>query len=358
MDEWLFAWFKCDHAHFASEHETAAAPVEPAASAFWTPQQDRHAVEAKRTPPETVIQIAAGPVASGFTTPVKAAVEEKKRTPPKTPSQHRIWRHSINTYEGTVAEVKLPDAVERHLCTSPVLNAYREYDDVVKYIYSALTRMSQVQLNYTSGVPRCLFKLSKGYSALTFHPIDKLPIDINDISGNRFPRADVEHLLAIEDLGRGSSGRAWLMCTTSTNPGVCVLKFLNKSINNEDLLREKIWWDRIYPEFTDKTKVEMWGGAYALMMPHFSFIREEQQKDFETSIRVVLQEKFENRGYVHGDVKWRNIGCYLKNGELTPVVFDLEGVCKYKEEVHRGWIDNAIEHLFRGEVKGDESTPG
>jgi hypothetical protein len=81
------------------------------------------------------------------------------------------------------------------------------------------------------------------------------------------------YLYAIEDLGRGSDGRVWLMCTYSVAV-CCVLKFPIKDgncqfKNVEDELKN---WQKAHLEFATKVIHENWCGRWALRMPHFSLL--------------------------------------------------------------------------------------
>jgi hypothetical protein len=155
----------------------------------------------------------------------------------------------------------------------------------------------------------------------------------------------VTQLLAIEDLGRGSSGKAWLCSTTSTRPSICVLKFSNKAGEKFSLEDEKQWWHQIYPEFASKVKVEEWSGSSALVMPHFTPVPESRRPAFERSIRDLLTRRF-GVDYIHKDVRWRNIGYYLRQGEEIPVLFDLESVKQFEQGKDDNWIDIAMMSLY------------
>ncbi len=76
------------------------------------------------------------------------------------------------------------------------------------------------------------------------------------------------HLLAVEDLGRGGSGKVWLIRTVSTRkPSICVLLFHNEN-SIISMNQEKCNWDAVYPEFEKITSVDTWSGSIALKMPH------------------------------------------------------------------------------------------
>jgi hypothetical protein len=160
--------------------------------------------------------------------------------------------------------------------------------------------MTQVKLNQHKGVPRSLFKLHRGeddaLQKITFHSLDGIPFAVECIQSNRFPRASTKILLGLEDLGRGSTGKAWLCCTLSASPALCVLKFGNKSdnVSTGRLKEEKKWWDAMYPQFKHMTKVEIWGGSDALMMPHICAIPLEERGEFKERVHVADHERRED----------------------------------------------------------------
>eukprot|EP00601_Ochromonadales_sp_CCMP2298_P024629 CAMPEP_0173282286 /NCGR_PEP_ID=MMETSP1143-20121109/6724_1 /TAXON_ID=483371 /ORGANISM="non described non described, Strain CCMP2298" /LENGTH=568 /DNA_ID=CAMNT_0014219817 /DNA_START=38 /DNA_END=1742 /DNA_ORIENTATION=- len=311
LEDWMFCWFPADTAHFSTEFEPYTAT-----SAFRRRRLDEPSKD--------------------------------------TPSRKNRWSHGVELPEDDCEDpdefVWTGEVVERALHTSPVINAYTDYDLLLQYLCSAFTRMTQVKLNQRRGVPRSLFKLHKGEDAspkISFHPIDGIPFSVEKITSNKFPRANTKMLLALEDLGRGSTGKAWLCCTLSTSPALCVLKFANKSNNvSARLKQEKEWWDAVYPQFMGMTKVEVWGGSDALVMPHICAIPEVERDEFRERICAMMRTSFHKRGYKHQDVAWRNIGYYvdMEDNIKSPVLFDLERVSAGVESDE--WVTEAMSRLF------------
>jgi hypothetical protein len=318
LEDWMFCWFPADAEHFSTELEPYTATC-----TFLTPQKASASAGASESPPRD------------------------------TPSRRNRWSHGVELPEDDSEDpdefVLAGEVVERALHTSPVINAHTDYDLLLQYLCSAFTRMTQVKLNLHRGVPRSLFKLHRGEDArpkISFHPLDDIPFVVENIQSNRFPRANTKMLLALEDLGRGSSGKAWLCCTLSSSPALCVLKFGNKSDNvSARLKQEKQWWDAVYPQFKAMTKVEVWGGSDALVMPHICAIPEEERGEFKDGVRAMMLENFHKQGLEHKDVAWRNIGYYEDNNHIkSPVLFDLE---RLSEHVNSdAWVEEAMARLF------------
>ena len=152
--------------------------------------------------------------------------------------------------------------------------------------------------------------------------------------------------MALEDLGRGENGKAWL-CITDTQPfcAVCVLKFDNKG-RNMNLQREKNMWHLLYPEFEPMVKVEMWSGADALVMPHLATVLTEEREKYRKEVKEVLTA-IKSKAKVHRDVHWRNIGKYSReDGKVVIVVFDLHDVVDYNANTHQIWIEQTMANLY------------
>lgn len=284
--------------------------------------------------------------------------------PRETPSQQRGIVHYIDELiddcpesidEATVAwdmqddelNDELTQEMERKLCTTPVMNIYQEPIRVLQHLCHAFQLMFHAPLDHTSGLPRCLLKLHKDVCRVTFHPASYDAV-VSEVDFNKFPSKDVKTLVALEDLGRGSTGKAWLCVTmTKSRSASCVLKFDNEDCVSSRLFMEREMWHLIYPEFSTMVKVEHWSGADALVMPHFSTVLKHEREQYKAELLAVLTTRFMEKGKVHRDVQWRNIGKYRKkNGEVALVVFDLYSVVDYNVDAHRDWIDNAMKVLF------------
>lgn len=229
LEEWAFCWFPNDSEHFSSGPLTA-----PSYDAMYT---------------------YSGDLRSAFT--------------------HDVASISIGSDIADKRECIPTNAViERRLCSTPVINAHTDYTLLLRHLTSAFIRMSQLTLGHSPKVPRCVIQFTRGdvsTSGVSFLPSKSMPFDVDGIVSNNFPPSNQSTLVAIADLGRGSTGRSWLCCTMHESPFVCVLKFRNQldSRNEEWLQEEKNWWMTIYPEFAAMVSVDLWGNNHALIMPRF-----------------------------------------------------------------------------------------
>jgi hypothetical protein len=301
---------------------------------------------------------------AGLATPTKSGSELKRNSPPgNTPSQQKgeDGLHTIIDQGGAEEDTGTEEFVPpgggsrtRQLSTwSMTCPEGESASQLLGGVCTALTRMAAARRGcYRGGPSRCLFKLHKEVQSITWHPAS-YDESIGRVNFDQYPRSTTKTLLALEDLGRGSSGKAWLCATTSMTSAVCVLKYHNKQ-DNSRLEREKVYWGSIYPEFKQQVSVDMWSGSLALMMPHFATIQEDHRLRYKDDIENLLREKFVAKSLVHTDVRWRNIGCYENaKRERTVVLYDLDGVQEYNVEKHADWVEIALKSLFSD---GDEAV--
>ena len=238
-----------------------------------------------------------------------------------------------------------PKEMDRLLCTTKVMSIHKEYDVVLQHLCSAFQLMANSHTNYSSVLPRCLLKFHKGTTTVNFHPLSYKEVH-EKVGFSKFPQRSTKTLVALEDLGRGENGKAWL-CGTVTQPcsAVCVLKFDNKG-TSKHLESERDMWHLLYPEFQHMVNVEMWSGAYALVMPHLATVLTEEREKYRKKIEVVLTAFMEKKK-VHKDVRWRNIGKYRReDGEVEIVIFDLHNVVDYDANSHHSWIEESMKSLY------------
>ena len=189
FEEWMFAWFVADDKHFTCETNSGTAAEEETDSAQDSP------------PGDTPSRLSAEYHFIGEEVEDEDEDEEEE--------------------EGLAGELQLYG--DRTLTTTQVFNSKEDFEVLLEHVYTAFRRMSEVRIHHKLGVPRCLFQLRSDRVGITWHAIDRIPIDLMNLSSiNSSPRDSVKHLLAVEDLGRGSSGKVWLTCTVSNKPSICV----------------------------------------------------------------------------------------------------------------------------------------
>lgn len=320
-DEWLVSWFPIDSQILVHAH------AEPPGAPFTTPEKKK---ATSSSPADT-----------------------KGHSPPGgTPSQQRGVIHFIDELTDLSSDfdddnVEVTQEMDRLLCTSDVMNINEDPIRVLQHLCGAFELMSKAHMYHTANLSRCLLKFHKGAQKVTFHPVS-YDVVHSQVNFDKFPNKSVKTLVALEDLGRGSTGKAWL-CVTVTKPrsASCVLKFDNDKSVSSKLLYEREMWHLLYPEFSMMVKLENWSGADALVMPHFSAVLESEREQYRDELLEVLNTHFFDKGKVHRDVRWRNIGKYCnRRGAVSLVVFDLNDVVNYDVAAHLDWIDTAIKSLF------------
>ena len=88
-----------------------------------------------------------------------------------------------------------------------VLNSQADFETLLQHLYTAFKRMDEVRLDHTVGVPHCLFQLHKEQE---WHHMARHTQQLHRSHG---PVCNLllQHLLAVEDLGRGGqwAGGGW-----------------------------------------------------------------------------------------------------------------------------------------------------
>eukprot|EP00037_Helgoeca_nana_P030680 m.381072 g.381072 ORF g.381072 m.381072 type:complete len:312 (+) comp28244_c0_seq1:2831-3766(+) len=147
-------------------------------------------------------------------------------------------------------------------------------------------------------------------------------------------------LYIVHKLGGGQNCRVRL--ASSESGYLHVLKFWTENLKSEsDGMRlQRKAWATIYPEYDAFVGVETWAGMMCLRMPYF---RSVEVKDRECALPLVKEAltQIDKLGYVHSDVKWRNLG-QSPDGEKI-VLYDLDIHKKTDSDVN--WIDTACNSL-------------
>ena len=235
---------------------------------------------------------------------------------------------------------------DRVLHVSRIFHKNDDDSVTVKAIASAILKMSKAERRPYSDFfqdleRRSILKFEKGVNASVFWT--RLTLT-NGPQWNKVanPR---RWLFAIEDLGYGAHGRVWLCC--SSVGAVCVLKFAldGKARSLDD---EKESWEKVYSRDI-KVHREYWCGEPALRMPHFARVAEVDRKIFVPRVKATLMADFHNRGIVHKDVSWRNIGQYITvTGASKAIVFDMGSVRDLEAGESEAWVTEACSKLDSG----------
>ena len=179
----------------------------------------------------------------------------------------------------------------------------------------------------------------------------------------QMPHGNTKQFYCIRFLGTGSDGRVALAC--SRGGRIVVLKFyFARSVNGSGQPKPisiasaaKLIWHKVYegvPALTNRVRVVKLCDPLkselevvdVLAMPYLHPVNVDRRRDSSMLKKVkTCLERFHAKGYVHGDVAWRNIGTYKDSqGVSQVVVFDMGNV-KATPETSKSWIDKAIKDL-------------
>eukprot|EP00038_Savillea_parva_P005137 m.148132 g.148132 ORF g.148132 m.148132 type:complete len:624 (-) comp11666_c0_seq31:180-2051(-) len=276
-----------------------------------------------------------------------AGGDADNHSPPSiSPSKLRPRLHGLYPVEETaddendhVATAATGEA-ERHMLATEVVQC-QDNPDAMRLILSALVKMTK-----TGWQP-----LDHAFANLESRQLICFVKDAPSVFWSRDlattkPKWDAikplrtKYLYAVEDLGHGSNGRVWL---TSTIGGYIHVLKIPRTYKNDALERECDWWHRIYPEFAEYVATETWSGHRMLRMPHFAAIIQSERMQYLNAVKDCLREKFEQKGFRHLDVTWRNIGLYKSKKVVRAVMFDLD--VRSLETSDEGWIKKCMKHL-------------
>lgn len=105
------------------------------------------------------------------------------------------------------------------------------------------------------------------------------------------------------------------------------------------LQREREIWHLLYPEFEEMVNVEMWSGASALVMLHFSTVLTEERVPFKWfCVPSWRKRKFVKTcvGLILENRKYRG------DGKVKIAVSDSHDVVDYDASVYHKWIKESV----------------
>jgi hypothetical protein len=270
----------------------------------------------------------------------------KRRSPPglsTSPSKLNPRPHMLRPDGTPNADTKVTKMLKEERCmfVSDVVSCCDDTTDAMRLILSALIKMTRVRW---AGLADPFADLETRY-LICFVKDEQSSFWSRDLKALAKPKWDdmrvlgATHLYAVEDLGHGENGRVWLTATSSGY--IYVLKIPRSAVNMEAECEN---WHNIYPEFKPYVAAEYWSGHTVLRMPHFAAIPEKDRSSFLTHIETCLKDKFDKKGWVHIDVKWRNIGQYTgPDGQAVAVVFDLS--LRKKGVDDKNWVSECMRYL-------------
>lgn len=150
----------------------------------------------------------------------------------------------------------------------------------------------------------------------------------------------VRNFFLWEDLGSGADGKAFLV-SGGTKGAVGVLKFFFKDAAQraEHELRT---WKAVYshlPPVNETIRIVQVMQQTTLLMPWFQC----PERTWETlqAVQTTLREDFQEKGFRHDDVAWRNVGVYRgEGGQVKAVVFDMQRVVEFHQK--EDWVHSAV----------------
>ena len=281
-------------------------------------------------------------------TPSNPPTPQVNNTDPESPpSRSQVQKKGHSVFD-KLEEGKKPvshDEVERRMSRSRKF-AYNDRD-FWPMIISVLRLMCSTPVGPFSGY-RYVAEVGPQISGFKWRTLDR-EVRTEEMDFGKLPHPNQKKFYVWENLGCGVSGRAFLATSTESPFSVCVVKcFFSGSVSKDEKQKsreesrdlEYDCWRNIYPEFKCR-KVSIFTNRPALLMPYFSSIDIADRQSLLPKVKETLVNRYDNKGWFHGDVKWRNIG---QDKEKNVVVFDM-GQVRKKKETDEGWVQKAIDEL-------------
>jgi hypothetical protein len=170
------------------------------------------------------------------------------------------------------------------------------------------------------------------------------------------PRESTSEVVVLSLLGRGSDGKVFLVANAHGEVGALKLLEVNEA-KGKDMAHarecadgEAALWQTIYKDKTKwNVRSELWAGRPCVMMPRLNqFVTRDERLANVELVGACLEEFFSAKGYVHGDVAWRNVGYYKEDGVVRVVMLDLAPArVKLRAESVKpaSWVEDAVNEL-------------
>lgn len=155
---------------------------------------------------------------------------------------------------------------------------------------------------------------------------------------------NTKNVVVLAMLGKGADGKVLLVANSKGEVGA--MKLVR---DFEAAKQEAVNWSEVYSDYCDNFKwsvrAQKWMGIPAVIMPNLNqFSTAKERTDNLGAVRKCL-ERYHEKGYVHQDVYWRNIGYFKFQGSVFVVMLDLHPARVFKKVIDREWIDDSIERL-------------
>jgi hypothetical protein len=358
-ENWRVFWLR-DSESIALASATAL-PTTPASTAFSTPTSSpvRGNVTAQTPSMRSAGQLDQSSGGDGDS-PMMSS-------PTKEVPAHNVSAREEDSDEAVAKEA---DAGPRSMYGSRIFP--RDDPQLLQFVYTVLKKMSLAKV--TRPTLEIATKLSRIVRVLEVNTHVWKHVTLTDgLRWDVYPRSGTKRFYIWDDLGHGAEGRALL--ASSAGGAVCVLKFFFRRVSSGKTVdvaaaaaaadaaaaKERAMWHSSYLGHVDSVRCVTLCGRRVLQMPHFA-VPPRTQAVVEL-VRSTLQRDFDDRGLVHGDVRWRNIGLHRNsrnsgnsdNKDEEAVVYDMSSVRKKTAE-DDGWINAAVVSLQRCVEQVDESA--
>lgn len=286
----------------------------------------------------------------GMATPSKQTQQDK--SPPTSPEHHNEAVDLGNRPENGSFDSDSREVCASELCSiDQAANCYR-------LIVSAIAKMAKARPTKLIHPFANLFSRQLVlYTEVTHVWAPIPPRKFQRPNWLQMPNALAKELYAVKSFS--SSERSRVVLGTTASGAVCVIKFLcdhklgendtqRSERHRQELSKEMECWKNIYRQFSRDIRVLTLDNKPALLLPHFDHPSNRNDGAVLKAIAKTLTDDYQQKGWYHDDVAWRNIGIRRRDGIVVAVVYDMESVKKVAEmskSPEANWIHTALRKL-------------
>jgi hypothetical protein len=316
-------------------------PTKMSSSSSPTPIDSSQVLDNKSPPPM---------VSSSFSTPIGSSkIGSDDISPPKTGCKlipvGIVGKEDTETEDDSALEVERP---RRMFASKVYTQAESGEGKFLQLLASVFMKMARVTCT-PPDLEKC--PLCSHVAVLTESDYGWRKANLkNGLKWSSFPLPTAKHFLVWQQLGHGSEGKAFLVSTESG--AVAVLKMFYSGLKSvpmndgsSDAEVERKAWKAIYENdaIAGQVRVVTVDNKKALLMPYF-YAGERTVANVKKVV-ATLRRQFHERGLVHNDVRWRNIGWRKVGNTLEAVVFDMGSVSDADGDEDK-WVKDAETSLL------------
>jgi hypothetical protein len=209
----------------------------------------------------------------------------------------------------------------------------------------SLSKMTQISIVTEDSIQdRVMWHLIK---TETVSPWGWAKLSVSKLHWRSMINTSTNNVVILGMLGKGADGKVVLVANNKGQVSAMKLVRTEENAREEAQNWTEIYWDYCQ-QYNWSIRSEKWMGIPAVIMPVLNqFMTKEERLDNLDSVKECLKI-FLDKGYLHDDIYWRNIGYFKAKGKIVIILLDLHPTRVFKQDNDGSWIEQAIERLKKG----------